>query len=101
MSYLALSRGVSLTGYQPGDPTGSLTTKAPSSVGIQPSLVPSGSMISSGRPAWAAASAPAGARSLRWPGRILRFVDGKWASLNVHGPVQRAAGHGAPPHVST
>ena len=49
-SYVALSRGVSLTGNQPGAPWGSLTTNAPSSVGIQPSLDPSGSTISCGCP---------------------------------------------------
>ena len=37
-SNVALSAGVSLLGYQPGDPCGSLTTKAPSSVGIHPSI---------------------------------------------------------------
>ena len=46
----ALSRGVSLQGYQDGEPCGSLTTKAPSSVGTQPSMAPSGSVIGSGTP---------------------------------------------------
>ena len=49
-SKVALSRGLSLHGYQPGDPWGSLTTKAPSSVGIQPSIDWSGSTITSGTP---------------------------------------------------
>src|ERR671914_246711 len=42
-SYVALSFGESFTGYQPGDPCGSLTTNAPSWVGIQPSIELSGS----------------------------------------------------------
>ena len=37
-SNVALSRGLSFTGYHAGDPCGSPTTKAPSSVGIQPSI---------------------------------------------------------------
>src|SRR5262249_56436511 len=49
-SNVALSRGVSFTGYQPGEPCGSLTTKAPSSVGTQPSIDSSGSVIGSGWP---------------------------------------------------
>ena len=49
-SYVALSFGVSLTGYQVGEPCGSLTTNAPSSVGIQPSLDLSGSMTGLGWP---------------------------------------------------
>ena len=51
-SYVALSRGLSLTGYQPGEPCGSLTTNAPSSVGIQPSIDLSGSLIGLGFPAY-------------------------------------------------
>ena len=43
-SYVALSRGLSLHGYQAGEPCGSLTTNAPSSVGTQPSIEPSGSV---------------------------------------------------------
>ena len=50
-SKVALSRGLSLAGYQPGEPCGSLTTKAPSSVVTQPSLLPSGSITSVGWPA--------------------------------------------------
>ena len=50
-SYVALSRGLSLTAYQPGEPCGSPTTKAPSLVGIQPSLDPSGSTTTLGVPA--------------------------------------------------
>jgi hypothetical protein len=46
-SNVALSRGVSLTGNQPGEPCGSLTTMAPSSVGTQPSLESSGRIVSS------------------------------------------------------
>jgi hypothetical protein len=49
-SYVALSFGVSLAGYQLGEPCGSLTTKAPSSVGIQPSFDLSGSMTGFGWP---------------------------------------------------
>jgi hypothetical protein len=45
-----LSRGLSLTGNQPGDPCGSLTTKAPSSVGTKPSIDLSGSVIGLGVP---------------------------------------------------
>ena len=51
-SNVALSRGLSLTGYQPGEPCGSLTTKAPSSVGTQPSIDLSGSLIAFGLPAY-------------------------------------------------
>ena len=51
-SNVALSRGVSLTGNQPGEPCGSLTTIAPSSVGTQPSLESSGSTIASAVPAY-------------------------------------------------
>ncbi len=50
-SKVALSRGLSLTGYQAGDPWGSPTTKAPSSVGTQPSIDPSGSVTTCGVPA--------------------------------------------------
>ena len=50
-SNVALSRGLSFAGYQPGDPCGSLTTNAPSAVVTQPSLLPSGSMTSVGAPA--------------------------------------------------
>ena len=50
-SYVALSRGLSLTGYQAGEPCGSPTTKAPSSVGTQPSIEPSGSVTTVGVPA--------------------------------------------------
>src|SRR5436190_13533119 len=49
-SNVALSRGVSFTGYQAGDPCGSLTTNAPSSVGIQPSIDWSGSVTTAGVP---------------------------------------------------
>jgi hypothetical protein len=41
---VALSRGVSFTEYQAGDPCGSPTTNAPSSVGTQPSIESSGSV---------------------------------------------------------
>ena len=50
MSNVALSRGLSLAGYHPGEPCGSLTTNAPSSVVTQPSLLSSGSMTSVGSP---------------------------------------------------
>src|SRR5512132_1392132 len=50
-SYRALSRGLSFTGYQPGEPCGSPTTNAPSSVGTQPSIDPSGSVMTGGVPA--------------------------------------------------
>jgi hypothetical protein len=50
-SYVALSRGLSLDGYQPGEPCGSLTTNAPSSVGTHPSSDSSGSSTGSGFPA--------------------------------------------------
>ena len=50
MSNVALSRGLSLAGYQPGEPCGSLTTNAPSVVAPSPRL-PSGSMTSLGAPA--------------------------------------------------
>ena len=50
-SNVALSRGVSFTGYQAGEPCGSPTTKAPSSVGTQPSTDPSGSVTTDGVPA--------------------------------------------------
>ena len=49
-SYVALSRGLSFTGYQPGEPCGSPTTNAPSSVGTQPSGEPSGSITTVGVP---------------------------------------------------
>ena len=49
--YVALSRGLSFAGYQPGDPWGSLTTKAPSDVGTQPSIEVSGSVTTCGTPA--------------------------------------------------
>jgi hypothetical protein len=51
-SNVALSRGLSLTGYQPGDPCGSFTTNAPSSVGTQPSMEVSGSVTTFGVPAY-------------------------------------------------
>ena len=41
-SYVALSRGLSLAGNHPGEPCGSSTTNAPSSVGTHPSIEPSG-----------------------------------------------------------
>src|SRR6185312_12771932 len=41
-SKLALSRGLSFAGYQAGEPCGSPTTNAPSSVGTQPSTELSG-----------------------------------------------------------
>ena len=50
-SKVALSVGVSLHGYQPGDPCGSPTTNAPSAVGTQPSMEPSGSVTTLGVPA--------------------------------------------------
>src|SRR5690349_18171508 len=50
-SKVALSRGLSLAGYQPGEPWGSPTTNAPSSVGTQPSTDPSGSVTTAGVPA--------------------------------------------------
>ena len=50
-SKVALSRSESLTGIQPGVPCGSPTTKAPSSVGTQPSIASSGSTTGSGCPA--------------------------------------------------
>jgi hypothetical protein len=50
-SYVALSRGLSLAGYHAGDPCGSPTTNAPSSVGTQPSIEPSGSVTTDGMPA--------------------------------------------------
>src|SRR5215207_96236 len=49
-SYVALSRGLSLAGYQPGEPCGSPTTNAPSSVGTNPSIDPSGSVMTCGTP---------------------------------------------------
>jgi hypothetical protein len=50
-SNVALSRGLSLHGYQAGEPCGSLTTNAPSPVGIQPSIDWSGSVTTLGVPA--------------------------------------------------
>src|SRR5689334_20193446 len=50
-SKVALSRGLSLTGYQAGDPCGSPTTNAPSSVSTQPSIELSGSVTTVGVPA--------------------------------------------------
>src|SRR5215208_6659368 len=50
-SNVALSWGESLTGYQPGEPCGSPTTKAPSDVGTQPSIDWSGSVTTLGAPA--------------------------------------------------
>ena len=50
-AYVALSRGVSLTGNQVGEPCGSLATNAPSSVGMKPSSEPSGSVTGRGRAA--------------------------------------------------
>ena len=50
MSKSALSFGLSLAGYQPGDPCGSLTTYAPSSVGTKPSIESSGSVIGTTTP---------------------------------------------------
>ena len=53
---MALSRGVSFTAYQPGEPCGSLTTNAPSSslssVGIQPSIDSSGSTTGTASPSY-------------------------------------------------
>ncbi len=49
-SNVALSRGVSFTGYQPGEPCGSPTTNAPSAVGTQPSSASSGSTTIDGSP---------------------------------------------------
>src|SRR6478735_7204010 len=49
-SKVALSCGLSFTGYQPGEPCGS-PTKAPSSVGTHPSIDPSGSVTTRGMPA--------------------------------------------------
>ena len=42
---------VVVAGYHAGEPCGSLTTKAPSSVGTQPSIDPSGSVTTAGVPA--------------------------------------------------
>src|SRR5215210_8573379 len=50
-SNVALSLGVSLTGYHAGEPCGSPTTNAPSSVGTQPSIDSSGSLTTDGVPA--------------------------------------------------
>src|SRR5690349_8416698 len=50
-SKVALSRGLSLAGYQPGEPWGSPTTNAPTSVGSQPATGPSGSVTTAGVPA--------------------------------------------------
>src|SRR6478609_9683453 len=50
MSYVALSCGLSLQGNQPGDPCGSPTATAPSSVGTQPSIDWSGSVTTVGVP---------------------------------------------------
>ena len=50
-SNVALSRGLSLHGYHAGEPCGSLTTNAPSSVGTQPSIELSGSVTTAGVPA--------------------------------------------------
>src|SRR5262245_36649428 len=47
-SYVALSRGLSLAGYHAGERCGSLTTNAPSSVGTQPSMDPSGTVSTDG-----------------------------------------------------
>jgi hypothetical protein len=47
-----LSCGESLTGYHAGEPCGSLTTNAPSSVGTQPSIELSGSVTTLGVPLW-------------------------------------------------
>ena len=41
---VALSVGVSFTAYQDGEPCGSFATNAPSSVGMNPSGEPSGSV---------------------------------------------------------
>src|SRR5215204_7466568 len=49
-SKVALSLGLSLTGYQPGEPCGSPTTNAPSSVGTKPSIESSGSVMTCGTP---------------------------------------------------
>src|SRR6187551_3706419 len=46
--YVALSFGVSFTGYHPGEPCGSPTTNAPSSVGTHPSIELSGSVTTDG-----------------------------------------------------
>src|SRR5215217_5674719 len=51
-SNVALSLGVSLTGYHAGEPCGSPTTNAPSSVGTQPSIDSSGSVTTDGVPAY-------------------------------------------------
>jgi hypothetical protein len=47
---------VSFTGNHPGEPWGSFTTNAPSSVGIQPSIDSSGSTIGSGCPVYSTTS---------------------------------------------
>src|SRR3954451_5792250 len=54
---VALSRGLSLAGNQPGEPWGSPTTNAPSSVGTQPSMDLSGSVITDGTPAYSTRTA--------------------------------------------
>ncbi len=77
-SYVALSRGLSLTGYHPGDPCGSPTTKAPSSVGTQPSIDPSGSVTTAGDAGVvdhdgerrAAGKPAAGVITSSWPSRV-------------------------------
>ena len=49
--YVALSRGVLLTGNHVGEPCGSLATKAPSPVVMNPSSEPSGAVIGLALPA--------------------------------------------------
>src|SRR3954447_9562129 len=81
-SYVALSSGVSLQGYQPGEPCGSLTTKAPSGVLTQPSIEPSGSVTAVGTPLdrtttvnpVPARSGTAGVTTSSWPS------EGGWAN---------------------
>ena len=83
-SNVALSRGLSLTGYQPGEPCGSLTTKAPSSVGTQPSIDSSGSVIGSGLPAYFTRTVNREPRSSLVAGLILTSCTpgrAKWARL--------------------
>src|SRR3954447_22058648 len=77
-SKVALSCGLSLQGNQPGEPCGSPTLTAPSSVGTQPSIDWSGSVTTVGVPRYPTitvklrpASKPAaGVMISSWPSRV-------------------------------
>ena len=75
---VALSVGLSLTGIHAGAPCGSPGTNTPSSVGTQPSIEPSGSVMTGGVPSYdtvtvkvcPALSFGLGVTTSSWPSRV-------------------------------